>query len=97
MHWDVIEVKPVGSRTLAVKFADGLAGTIRLDPSYCTGVFGSLLDDRLLEQATVQYGALTWPNGLDLAPDTMYREIRQSPGRHYEVGLRQATERLAAA
>jgi len=88
MNWDVVEVSPAGNRTLAVKFADGLTGTIRLDPSYCTGVFSALLDDKLLEQATVQYGAVTWPNGLDLAPDTMYKEIRQSPVRHYEVGLR---------
>ena len=97
MHWDVIEVEPVGNRTLAVKFADGLAGTIRLDPFYCTGVFDSLLDGRLLEQATVQNGVVTWPNGLDLAPDTMYREIRQSSARHYEVGLSQATPELVAA
>lgn len=26
MHWDVIEVKPTGNRTLKVKFADGLVG-----------------------------------------------------------------------
>jgi hypothetical protein len=88
MHWDVIDVKPVGNRTLAVEFSDGLTGTIRLDPSYCTGVFNPLLDDKLLEQATVQYGAITWPNGLDLAPDTMYKEIRQNPVHHYDVGLR---------
>lgn len=86
MHWDVVEVKPAGNRTLAVKFADGLKGTIRLGPTYCTGVFSPLLDDGLLEQASVQYGAVTWPNGLDLAPDTMYEEIRQNPSHHYEVG-----------
>lgn len=86
MHWDVIEVRPAGNRTLAVRFADGQTGTIRIDPSYCTGVFSALLDDKLLEQATVQYGAVNWPNGLDLAPDTMYKEIRQNPDRHYEVG-----------
>jgi len=97
MHWDVVEVKPIGNRTLAVKFSDGLTGTFRLDASYCTGVFSSLLDDKLLEQATVQYGAVVWSNGLDLAPDTMYEEIRQSPARHYDVGQRQATQKLAAA
>ncbi|EIC22622.1 hypothetical protein [Thiorhodovibrio frisius] len=48
MHWDVIEIKPAGNRTLAVKFADELTGTIHLDSSYCTGVFSSLLDDKLL-------------------------------------------------
>ncbi len=87
MYWDVIEVKPAGNRTLTVKFSDGLTGTIRIDPSYCTGVFSPLLDDKLLEQATVQYGAVTWPNGLDLAPDTMYKEIRQNAARHYEVKI----------
>ncbi|GAB1392046.1 DUF2442 domain-containing protein [Rhodocyclaceae bacterium] len=89
MYWDVIEVKATGNRILAVKFADGLAGTVRLDPSFCTGVFGPLLADALLEQATVKYGAVTWPNGLDLAPDIMYKEISQNPTRHYEVGSRQ--------
>lgn len=90
MDWDVTEVKPMGNRTLAVAFASGLMGTIRLDPSYCTGVFSALLDDELLEQATVQHGVVTWPNGLDLAPDTMYKEVFQNPSRHYEVGVRNA-------
>ena len=88
MKWDVVEVMPVGSRVLAVKFSDGLAGTIRLDPAFCTGVFETLLDDQLLEKAMVSHGVVAWPNGLDLAPDTMYREIASSPARHYEVGNR---------
>jgi hypothetical protein len=92
MHWDVIEIAPIGNRTLTVKFADGLTGTIRLDPSYCTGIFSPLLDDELLSQATVQHGAVAWPNGLDLAPDTMHKEIRQSANRHYEVGQQKLTD-----
>jgi hypothetical protein len=86
MHWDVVEVVPAENRTLVVKFADGLSGTIRLDPAYCTGVFGALLDDKLLEQAYVRNGGVTWSNGLDLAPETMYEEISQSPTGYYEVG-----------
>jgi hypothetical protein len=88
MKWDIVEVTPAGSRVLAVRFSDGLAGTIRLDPAFCTGVFQTLLDDQVLETAMVVHGAVTWPNGLDLAPDTMYREISSSPTRHYEVGSR---------
>ncbi len=86
MYWDVIEVKPVGSRLLKVRFLDGMSGTIRLDPAFCTGVFQPLLDDGLVAQAGVENGVLVWPNGLDLAPDTMYREIKRSPNRHYDVG-----------
>jgi hypothetical protein len=86
VYWDVEEVQPVGNRRLAVKFADGLMGTLRISPAFCTGVFAPLLDDQLLDQATIQYGVITWPNGLDLAPDTLYAQIKRSPRRFYDVG-----------
>ena len=88
MYWDIEEVQPVGNRRLTVKFADGLIGTLQISPSFCTGVFAPLLDDKLLDQATIQYGVITWPNGLDLAPDTMYAQIKSSPQRFYDVGQR---------
>lgn len=78
MHWEVVEVHPIGDRTLKVSFLDGLTGTVRLDTSFCTGVFRPLLDDQILEQATVQHGVVTWPNDLDLAPDTMYKDSAKS-------------------
>lgn len=87
MNWDVVEVRPIGHRMLQVFFMDGLAGTIRLPHAFCTGVFQPLLDDNMLEQARIEHGVVVWPNGLDLAPDTMYREIQQNPARHYEVGI----------
>jgi hypothetical protein len=86
MQWDVVAVQPVGNRTFIVTFSGGLTGQVHISRSYCTGVFAPLLDDALLEQVRVHNGALTWPNGLDLAPDTMYREIIQSPDGFYEVG-----------
>ncbi len=88
MYWDVAEVRPVGNRTLAVKFEDGLTGKLHISRSFCTGVFAPLQNDGLLEQARVQYGVITWPNGLDLAPDTMYREIKSCADRCYTVGQR---------
>lgn len=65
---------------------DGLAGTICLPPSFCTGLFLPLLDDSLLEQASVEHGVVVWPNALDLAPNTMYQEIHRNSARHYWVG-----------
>jgi Protein of unknown function (DUF2442) len=83
-----VDVRPVGNRTLAVRFADGLMGTLRISRSFCTGAFPPLRDDKLLDQATIQYGVITWPNGLDLAPDTLYVQIKRSPQRFYNVGQR---------
>lgn len=85
MYWDVIEVKPVAPRVLAVYFADGLSGVIDVDVSFCTGVFEPLKDDQYLACAITQSGVVTWPNGLDLAPDTMYKEIKNSPEQRYRL------------
>ena len=83
MYWDVIEVKTENTREFRVKFDDGLSGLIVIDSSFCSGVFKALLDDDLVRQARVDNGVVTWPNGLDLAPDTMYNEIKSNPERRY--------------
>jgi hypothetical protein len=83
MYWDVIEVRPGAPRELMIRFQDGVSGVLRIDVSFCTGVFESLRDDRLVACATISNGVLVWPNGLDLAPDTMYREIQCNPDRRY--------------
>lgn len=90
MNWDVVDVTSIGHRLFQVHFMDGLTGTFSLPRAFCTGVFQPLLDDRLIEQVSVAHGAVVWPNGLDLAPDTMYREIKMNAERHYEVGVTRA-------
>jgi hypothetical protein len=39
-------------------------------------VFEALRDERVFSQAIVLDGAVRWPNGADLAPDSMYDAIR---------------------
>ena len=76
MHWDVVEVKPESGWSLAVRFADGLQGRVRFDVTYFSGVFEPLRDPRNFERVFVDHGAVAWPGEIDLAPDAMYREIR---------------------
>ncbi len=83
MYWDVIKVEAIAPRELAVAFSDGLQGVFRMETSFCTGVFDPLREDALLAQAKVEDGVVVWPNGLDLAPDALYHEIRRSPDRRY--------------
>jgi hypothetical protein len=42
------------------------------------GVFAGLADPTRFAEAYVQYGAVTWPGELDLAPDAMYAEIKKA-------------------
>ena len=85
MYWDVVQVKSVAPRELQIQFADGLSGVVRIDTSFCTGVFNPLLNDQLVAAADVCNGVVVWPNGLDLAPDTMHHAIKRSPERRYNL------------
>ena len=85
MYWDVVQVQSIAPRELAVRFADGLSGVVHIDTSFCTGVFNPLLNDQAVGFAQACNGVVAWPNGLDLAPDTMYHEIKRSPVRRYNL------------
>jgi hypothetical protein len=78
---DVAEVKTAGDFRLYVRFFDGLEGLVDMGAlvhSPHAGVFGELADPARFAEACVEYGAVTWPGGPDLAPDSMYAEIRKN-------------------
>jgi hypothetical protein len=77
--WRVVKVQALPAHRLRVRFADGTEGevdTSRLVFGRAAGVFKALRDEKVFVTAFVENGAVTWPNGLDLAPDTMHAEIR---------------------
>jgi len=67
--------------SIFVKFMDGTEGEVdlsRLISSPDAGVFAALRDPLVFNQANLEHGVVTWPGGLDLAPDTMYDEIKKN-------------------
>lgn len=79
--WRVVEVHAISGYRLAVKFMDGTSGEIdmsRLVMSDSAGIFAQLRDPALFTQEYVQYGAVVWPGEIDLAPDSMYNEIKKN-------------------
>ncbi len=80
MPWRVQTVAVVGALRLHVRFVDDLEGDVDLQAlvnSPQAGLFESLRDDVLFNAVCIDHGAVTWPNGLDIAPDAMYRAIRE--------------------
>jgi hypothetical protein len=77
MYWDVVDVKPLDSLGLYVRFADGLAGEVRFAPEHLTGVFEPLKNPAFFKQVYLDHGAVAWPGQIDLAPDAMYQEIKE--------------------
>lgn len=67
---------------IAVTFRDGTSGVADLSPRLTQGplgdAFDALCDEHVFAQVSIQHGALTWPGGVDLAPDAMYDRIKQT-------------------
>jgi hypothetical protein len=60
-------------------FMDGTEGYVDLSrrvESRSSGVFSALKDEAFFAQVYVDFGAVTWPGELDLAPDAMYDAIK---------------------
>jgi len=65
---------------LEVTFNDGLSGIVDVSALVNgpdAGVFEALRVPSFFATAYLDYGAVTWPNGADLAPDAMHKEIRR--------------------
>lgn len=79
--WRILSVIAHPAFRLEVTFVDGLHGYVDLSNKISrddAGVFAKLKDPALFNQVFVEYGAVTWPGELDLAPDAMYDEIKKA-------------------
>ncbi len=80
-HWRVTRVVAKPGFKLDVSFVDGTSGAVQLEEllesNMAKGtVFEPLRDEGLFAQVGIEMGAVTWPNGADLAPDAMYDAIK---------------------
>jgi hypothetical protein len=76
-----VEIKVLHNHRLSVTFSDGTRGEVdlfRLVHSDQAGVFSALRDPETFAQACLEYGAVTWPGEIDLAPDSMYDQIKKN-------------------
>jgi tetratricopeptide (TPR) repeat protein len=77
--WRVAAVEALPGYQLKVRFNDGLEGVVDMDRevhSPDAGVFAELADPDRFAAVFVDFGAVTWPGEIDLAPDAMYAEIK---------------------
>ena len=73
----VTSVKALDGYKLEVTFSDGVRGIVSMEARLFGPIFEPLKDTELFNQASVDdFGAVTWPNGADLAPDALYRVIQ---------------------
>jgi hypothetical protein len=88
---DVIKVEYRGGYVYYIQFDDGIAGEVDFSEYLSLGpVFEALRDRVTFSKAKVAGGTIAWPNGADVAPETLYEKIE-----HVNESL-QRTRRKAA-
>jgi hypothetical protein len=77
----VTGVAVVGEHVLRLLFSDGTVGDVDLRSHKWTGVLEPLNDPSFFAQVTVdgESGTVTWPGGIDLAPEPLYEEAHAHP------------------
>ncbi len=75
---DVISVRVLDGFQVHLVFQDGTEGVIDLEHHLQGPVFEPLHDPRFFRSVRVDAGAgtIVWPNGADIAPDTLYAEVK---------------------
>jgi hypothetical protein len=79
--WRLTKVKSLANYRLKVEFIDGTQGFVDMSQKILSkkaGVFSKLISIELFNQVYLDYGAVTWPGDIDLAPDAMHDEITRS-------------------
>lgn len=78
--WKLNEVTDIEYRSgysYWITFDDGLAGLVDFTEYLGRGpIFAPLRDLDLFRKARVEGGTIAWPNGADVAPETLYKKCQ---------------------
>ncbi len=75
---EVVGARIIKDYVVELTFDDLKKGVVDLRQFLGKGIFKELLDKEKFRQMRVdaELGTICWPNGADVAPDTLYSEVR---------------------
>jgi hypothetical protein len=73
----VTDVQWLGGHRLRIGFEDGTSGEINFLHEDWSGVFAPLVDSDYFGQVRLdeELGTIVWPNGADIAPETLHQLV----------------------
>jgi hypothetical protein len=80
--WNLNDVKKIEYKSeysYLVVFDDGVSAVVDLSDYLQRGpVFAPLRDPQFFRQARIEGGTIAWPNGADIAPETLYEKCEHA-------------------
>ncbi len=73
--WKIARMSVLPDYRLDLTFVDGSNGVVDLAEEPFVGVFAPLADPEYFALATLENGVVTWPCGVDIAPDALHDKI----------------------
>lgn len=80
----VVQAQYRGAHRIRVVFDDGAEGTLSFRPWLQGPVFEPLRDLDYFRRFFVDGGTVAWPNGADIAPETLYAAVRTRPNKRLQ-------------
>jgi hypothetical protein len=71
---EVVDARYLGGYRIWLRFDDGLEGEVDLESVLHGEVFEPLRDPDYFAAFTIDW-TLTWPNGADIAPESLYERV----------------------
>ena len=75
----VVRAEYRGAYRIHLTFNDGSSGVVDFSRWLRGAVFAPLRDPDCFARFFLAGGTVSWPNGADIAPETLYEEARTSP------------------
>jgi len=75
---EIISLEYKSSYIFHIKFDDGCEGDLDFSEYLNKGpIFDPLKEISFFKEAKIECGTITWSNGLDIAPETVYSKLKK--------------------